>query len=70
MCRNGVEYGQGVPDPDHREVGAHDERTHPHRPNVGEDVFDRMGVDRDDTSGGGPLVVDLVDVLVKLRMME
>ena len=68
--RNGVHYGQGVPDPDYGEVGAHDEGTHPHGPDAREDMLNGVRVHGNDTSGGRPLMVDLVDVLVELRMME
>ena len=65
-----VKHSHRVPEPGHREVRAHEERTKPHRPNIRQDVLNRVGVDWDYPSRGGPLVVDLVDVLVELWMVK
>ena len=70
MSGDGVEDSHGVPQPGDGEMGAHDEWTEPDRPDVGEDVLYGVGVDGDDSSGGSPLVVDLVNVLVEPGMVK
>lgn len=46
-------------------MGAHNECPKPDGPQVGENMLNRMGIDRDDASWSCPFVVDLVDVLVE-----
>ena len=70
MSNSSVEQCYNIPEPGHREVGAHEKGTEPNWPQIGEDVFNRVGIDRDDASWSRPLVVDLVDVLVELGMMK
>lgn len=70
VSHSGVEQGHRVPEPSDREMGAHDERAEPDRPDVGEDVLNRVGVDRDDAGWSSPLVMDLVNVLVEFWMMK
>ena len=70
VSHGGIEYCHGVPQPCHGEVGTHDEGTEPDGPQVGQKVLNRVGIDGDDTSGGSPLMMDLVDVLVEFWMMK
>ena len=51
-------------------MGTHDEWAKPNWPKVGENMFNWMSIDRDDASRSGPLVMDLVDVLVELWVVE
>ena len=67
---SGVEHCYSVPEPGHREVGAHDEGTKPDRQQIGENMLNRVGIDWDDASWSCPLVVDLMDVLIELGMMK
>ena len=66
----GVEHCYSVPEPGHREVGAHDEGTKPDRQQIGENMLNRVGIDWDDASWSCPLVVDLMDVLIELGVMK
>ena len=44
--RNGsVEHCYSVPEPGNREVGTHEKRTKPDRPQVGQNVFNGVGID-------------------------
>ena len=65
-----VEEGNGVPHPQEREVGPHDQRTEEDGSDVGNNVLQWVGVDTGDANRCCPLVVDLVDVLVHPTMME
>jgi hypothetical protein len=51
-------------------VGAHDEGPKPDGQQVGENMLNRVGVERDDASWSRPLMVDLVEVLVELRVVK
>ena len=51
-------------------MGAHDEWSENGWDHIAQDVLDWMSVDSDDADGGRPLVVLLVDVLVKLGQVE
>ena len=51
-------------------MGSHNECPKPDGPQVGENMLNRMGIDRDDASWSCPFVVDLVDVLVELRVVK
>lgn len=45
MRNSSVEHCYSVPQPGHREMGAHDKGTEPDRPNIGENVFNGVGID-------------------------
>ena len=62
--------GQAEPEEGQADVRAHEEGPHERRQQVGQDVFQGVGVDGADTDGCLVLVVDLVDVLVEVRVVE
>ena len=46
IMRNGsVKHCYSVPEPGHRDVGAHDEGAKPERQQVGENMLNRVGID-------------------------
>ncbi len=66
MSVQGGQKGKRVPQPGRCDVRAADEGAE-HRPEqVGDDVLERVSVERGEGHGRGPLVVLLVDVLVNL----
>ena len=67
---SGVCNDKSVPQPDHREVGAHDERPKNSREEVDHEVLQRVAVDGGNSNWSCPLVVGLVDVLVQTRVVE
>ena len=70
MCVRGVEHGHGIPQPHHREVGAHDEAAHVEGYDVGQDVLYWVGVDADDGERSSPLVVLLVEVFIQPSVVQ
>ena len=60
----GIDDSHDVPQPGHREVRSHDDRAQDEGKDVGHDLLHWVAVGGGDTDGCGPLVVDLVDVLV------
>ena len=50
-------------------MGSHDKGTEPNRQGDGNDVLDRVRVDGDNASWSGPLVVNLVAMLVEFWMV-
>ena len=65
----GVEDGQAVPEEGHGEVGTHDQRSGTDGHEVDPQVLQRVAVDGDNSHGGRPLVMGLVDPLVEQSMV-
>lgn len=67
---SGANSRNHIPQPGHREMGAHDEWTRPNWQGDGYDVLYWVGVDGHDPSWGCPLVVNLVTVLIEFWMVK
>ena len=65
-----VQDGHGVPQPNHREVRPHQQRAGKNGREVCHDVLDGVAVNGSDGHWSGPLVMDLVDVLVQQRKVD
>ena len=67
---SGVKNRDHIPEPGHREVGAHEKRSKPNGPSDGHNVLDRVGINGDNTSWSSPLMMYLVTMFVEFWMME
>ncbi len=70
MCHRGVGDSQGVPQPGHGEVRAHEQRTSGKWAEVDDVVLQWVAVYGGDSNGCCPLVVGLMDVLVETGVVE
>ena len=66
----GVGDGHGVPQPGHRQVGSHEHWAGNYRGEVDHVVLERVAVNRGNTNRCRPLMVGLVEVPVKIAVME
>ena len=69
VCEGDTPMAHSVPQPEHGQVGAHDEWPEKHR-EVGEVLLHWVAIQCSHCHRGCPLMVDLVDVLVKIAMVE
>ena len=67
MSIEGGHQGKRVPQPGRCDVRAADERAEHGPEQVGDDVLERVSVERGEGHGRGPLVVLLVNVRVNLK---
>ena len=62
--------GYHIPEPGHREVGAHEKGTKPDGQSDGHNVLNRVGINGDDTGWSRPLMMNLVTMFVEFWMVK